>query len=299
LARQKINKTESTKRSKEMKKVIVAASMALAILLSTAITAKAEETTPGIGFESGRHTTVSQAPEIPAEEAAPEIGFEITTDFMSKYIWRGQNLSDDYVFQPCTSLSYGSITAGIWGNWDMTSINDNDKQFSELDYSIDYSNSIPGIEGLGFSVGAIYYDFPSTDIEATTELYWGLNLDTFLSPAVTVYHDIDEADGTYVSFSVGHTIDEIAKIGDTSIAMEIGASVGWGNSSYDEYYWGVDSAKVNDYAVSLAFPMDIVGWTFTPSVRYSAIASSDLRETDAYSTDSDYVYTGLSLSKAF
>ena len=230
---------------------------------------------------------------------AAKIGVEITADFYSKYIWRGQNLSDDYVFQPCTSLSYGSITACIWGNWDMTSINDNDKQISELDYSIDYSNPVPGIDGLSYSVGAIYYDFPGTAVPSTTELYFGLGLDVFLSPAIKVYRDVDEVDGTYVNFSVGHTVEEIAKIGDTPIAMVTGASIGWGDSSYDKYYWGVDSDKLNDIALSVAFPMEIGGWTFKPSVNYVSIVSSDLREADTYRPESDYFFTGLSLSKAF
>lgn len=280
-----------------MKKCL-ATMVILAVLALISARAAAIEEPTGTGFESGRHTDIDQASEVAAEDSTG-IGFEITTDFYSKYIWRGQNLSDDYVFQPCTSLSYNSFTVGIWGNWDITSINDNDKQVSELDYSIDYSNSVPGIEGLNYSVGAIYYDFPGTDVASTTEVYGGLGLDIFLSPTITVYQDIDEADGTYVSFSVEHIIEEIAKIGDMPIAMVTGASIGWGNSSYDEYYWGVDSDKLNDLALSVAFPMEIGGWTFTPSVNYVSIVSSTLRETDAYRPESDYLFTGLSLSKAF
>ena len=280
-----------------MKKCLAVAAV-LAVLASVSVRAADAEEPTGTGFESGRHTDIDQASEVAADEAT-KIGFEITTDFYSKYIWRGQNLSDDYVFQPCTSLSYGSITAGIWGNWDMTSINDNDKQISELDYSIDYSDSVPGIEGLNYLVGAIYYNCIGTDAPSTTEVYGGLGLDIFLSPTITIYCDVDEADGAYVAFSVEHTVEEIAQIGDTSIAMETGASIGWGDSSYDEYYWGVDSDKLNDLTLSVAFPMEIVGWTFTPSVNYVSIISSDLRETDAYRPESDYLFTGLSLSKAF
>ncbi len=52
--------------------------------------------------------------------AENEIGFELTTDYSGKYIWRGQNLSDDPVFQPGISATYGNFTAGIWGNLDLT-----------------------------------------------------------------------------------------------------------------------------------------------------------------------------------
>ena len=103
--------------------------------------------------------------------AEETLEFEVTTDFMGKYIWRGQNLSDDPVFQPGLSVSYGNLTAGIWGNMDLTNINGNSGDFSEMDYSLDYSSTFLGIEGVGYSVGVIYYDFPGTTTKDTTEVY--------------------------------------------------------------------------------------------------------------------------------
>ena len=131
--------------------------------------------------------------------AEDKVEFEFTSDFNGKYIWRGQNLVDDPVFQPGLSASYQGLTASIWGNLDLTNVNGNSGDFSEIDYTIDYSNKIPDSEIVGFSVGAIYYDFPGTAAPGTTELYGGLSLDTFLSPSVTFYRDIDEADGLYIS----------------------------------------------------------------------------------------------------
>lgn len=53
----------------------------------------------------------SFAQAVRAEQA---IGLELTADFYSKYIWRGQNLNDDYAFQPGAAITYGSLTAAIW-----------------------------------------------------------------------------------------------------------------------------------------------------------------------------------------
>jgi hypothetical protein len=102
-----------------------------------------------------------------------EVDFEITADFFSKYIWRGQNLNDDPVFQSGFSASYRGLTAAIWGNMDLTNINGNSGDFSELDYCLDYSSEVPGIKGVGYSIGAAYYTFPGTTTKDTTELYWG------------------------------------------------------------------------------------------------------------------------------
>jgi hypothetical protein len=231
--------------------------------------------------------------------AEDKIDFEITADFFSKYIWRGQNLDDDYVFQTGISAGYGGLTAAVWGNLELTNINENSGEFTEWDYSLDYSGDVPGVKGIGYSVGVINYHFPGV-VGDTTEIYGGLNFDLPLSPSITFYYDVDQVDGTYISFAVGHSIEKIAELGpDMPIGMEIGASLGWGNSSYNKYYWGTDSGKLNDLAFSVSFPVEIAGWTLSPSLNYVTLISSDIRNTDAFRTESDYFFTGISLSKSF
>jgi hypothetical protein len=232
--------------------------------------------------------------------AEGDLGFEFTSDFNGKYIWRGQNLDDDPVFQPGLSASYKGLTAAIWGNLELTNINGNSGDFSELDYSIDYSSNLPDAEDVGFSIGAIYYDFPGTTVPSTTELYWGFSLDTTLSPSITFYHDIDEADGLYISAGIGHSIEKIFEIGPESpVAMELGASYGWGDSSYNKYYWGLNDSKANDLTLSASFPFEVGGWTVNPSINYVALVSSGIRKTDAYGTDDDLFFVGIGLSKGF
>ena len=153
---------------------------------------------------------------------------------------------------------------------------------------------------MGYSVGVIYYDFPGTTVKDTTELYWGLNFDLPLSPSITVYHDVDEAEGSYVSLAFGHSIERIAELGpDIPIGMEIGTSLGWGSGSYNKYYWGTEQSKLQDLMFSLAFPMEIAGWSLTPSLNYVTLVSDDIRDTDVYGTDSDFFFAGVSLSKSF
>jgi hypothetical protein len=224
--------------------------------------------------------------------------YELTADYVGKYIWRGQNLSDDPVFQPGLSIGYGNLTAGIWGNMDLTNINGNSGDFSEMEYSLDYSNSFPGIEGVGYSVGVIYYDFPGTVTKDTTEVYWGLDFDLPLSPSITVYHDVDEAEGSYVSLAFGHSIERVGDLGpDIPVGMEIGTSLGWGSGSYNKYYWGTDQGKLQDLTFSVSFPMEIAEWTLSPSLNYITLVSDDIRDTDVYGTDSDFLFVGIGLSK--
>ncbi len=230
-------------------------------------------------------------------EGGAGIDFEITTDFFSKYVWRGQLLDVDPVFQTGLNASFKGLNAAIWGSLELTNINDNGGEFTEFDYSLDYSGDFPGINGLGYSVGVIYYDFPNTDFSGTTEVYWGFSLDVPFSPSVTVYHDVDEVEGSYVSLTFGHSIEKILDITpNLPVGMDISASLGWGSSSYNKSYWGVDSSKMQDLTLSVSFPLGPGGWTITPSLNYVTLLSGSIRDNAA---DSDIFFAGVGLSKSF
>jgi len=237
--------------------------------------------------------------------AEDEISFEFSADYFGKYIWRGQNLSDDPVFQPGISATYGNLTAGIWGNRDLTNINDRNGNFLEMDYYLDWSDDLLDIEGVSYSTGLIYYDFPGsyadgTRLPDTLEAYLGFNFDLPASPSITGYHDLDEADGTYISLGIGHSVEEILELSPgVPVAMDIGATLGWGSASYDKYYWGTNQSKINDLVLSVSFPFEIEGLTITPSVNYVTLLSDDMRDTDVYGTASDFFFVGIGLTKKF
>ena len=83
--------------------------------------------------------------------------------------------------------------------------------------------------------------------------------------------------------------------------MEIGASIGWGSKSYNKGYWGdvYDNSGLNYLAVGVAFPIGLGNWTFTPSINYVTLLDNDAKDSDAYSTSSDYFFTALSFSTSF
>ncbi|KJJ84543.1 secreted protein, partial [Candidatus Omnitrophus magneticus] len=55
------------------------------------------------------------------QEWAPNIS--AGTAFLTKYIWRGQNVGNDPVMQPDATISKWGLSASIWGNYD-TGVND-------------------------------------------------------------------------------------------------------------------------------------------------------------------------------
>jgi hypothetical protein len=122
-----------------------------------------------------------------------------------------------------------------------------------------------------------------------------------LSPAIKVYHGLGNENGTYVNFGIGHTFEKIVKWSeDCYCGLQWGASIGWGNGTYNKDYWGVDSSKLNDLAFTLALPVCFPGgWTVRPSLNYVTLVDGAIRNSDVYARSSDYLFTGVSISKSF
>ncbi|NLZ04017.1 MAG: hypothetical protein GXY19_02465 [Phycisphaerae bacterium] len=229
--------------------------------------------------------------------AEGDVTVGVGADLFSKYVWRGQNLVDDWVFQPSVSAGYKGLTGSIWGNLDLTGDFVDDGEFNEVDYAIDYSNDFPGQETLGYSVGVIYYDFPNTPWEATSEFYGGLSVDAPLRPAVKWFYDFDEADGSYLLFSIGHTVEKIASWREgRSCVLVLSASLGYGTDNYDEFYFGVDDAALNDVTLSAGVPFTFGSLTVKPSVAYSMMIDDDIRRATG---ESDSLWAGVGLSYSF
>jgi len=235
-----------------------------------------------------------------AEEQVVKFG--LSADYFSKYIWRGQNVDNSSVLQPTISASAYGFTGSFWGNIDLTNKSktapDNAWEFSEYDWTLDYTNTIPGIDWLSGSVGAIYYQFPNTHFNSTTEIYTGLSLPKVpLTPSFKVYRDVDQIDGSYFQFGIGHTLEKIYVVNEKCYCgLQLGASYGWGNAAYNNGYFGVNSGQSNDLTLSAALCTQVYTWMIKPSINYSTMLSNSIREV----TDkSDNLWVGLGISTSF
>ena len=142
------------------------------------------------------------------------ITYGFSTDYFSKYIWRGQNIDNSSVLQPTISASAYGFTGSIWGNLDMTNKSktapDNAGEFSEYDLTLDYTTSIPDFNWVSWSVGTIYYQFPNQVFNPTTEIYGGFSLTQVpLTPTFKWFRDVQEINGSYFQYSIGQTFDKV------------------------------------------------------------------------------------------
>lgn len=235
--------------------------------------------------------------------AEDKVNVGVTTDVFSKYVWRGQNVVDDWVAQPGVSVGYKGFTGSVWGNLCLTDEVDAAGEFTEFDYALDYTAAVPGLDKLNFSVGTIYYRFPNQIYEPTLEVYGGLSLAVPLSPAVKVFYDVadnidqDGIEGSYVQFSVGHTIEKLKSWTEECYCnLQMGASVGYGTDGYNKGYFGVDQGALNDLTLTVGLPICFGKLTIKPSIGYSMMIDDDIR---AATGKSDNLWGGIGAAYNF
>ena len=224
----------------------------------------------------------------------PAVDLDVT--FNSKYVWRGMLLVDDWVVQPSLNLGLGGFTFNLWGNYEPTDQTGHEKEFTELDLTLEYAFEAGKFS---FPVGVIHYLFPNTSALATTELYAGVAYDWLISPSLTVYHDLDQAaGGTYLNLAAAYSYQVPGLPSGVSLGVELSASLAYATSDYLQAYFGVDKAAWSDWSLGLALPLGVLDGrlTFTPAVSYSDLVDSELRDT---TPDHGNLVFGLSATMSF
>jgi hypothetical protein len=227
-----------------------------------------------------------------AEEEVPSADASVA--FLSKYVWRGFELSDDsLVIQPSLTASYKGFSANLWGNLDTKYFQTEAHNWSETDWTLSYDGAY---EKLGYGVGWIYYaleDVADKNIRTndTQEFYGTVSYDVLLAPTFTFYYDISDFKGLwYANLGFSHTFMIAEKYG-----LDLGLAFGYldDNADYSEFQDGLLSA-------SMSFPIGEY-IAITPEIYWSfalSSKSSDLIETGPSNKD-NFVYGGVSASFSF
>ncbi|MBU1692957.1 MAG: MipA/OmpV family protein [Verrucomicrobia bacterium] len=247
---------------------------------------------------------------------AAEAGLDLVVN--SHYVWRGQVLNDEPVFQPSVTVSKGGFSFNWWGNLNLTDkITGDAFEFSEHDVGISYARPCP-LTGAEVTLGLVNYDFPNTAVdpnavgaealtENTHEVYLSYSLtEVPLAPTLLVSYDFNEVEDFYANLAVSHSFDLAEKL-----TLDLGASLGFGGKDYNDFYFSFepeegeaivnDSAALNDANVS-------VGLTYAFSetlslggaLQYAALLDSDIEKgAEAIYGEKDVVYGGVTLSQSF
>lgn len=234
----------------------------------------------------------------------PEVTAEVA--LVSAYVWRGQVYNNDLVIQPQLTIAQAGVSFNIWGNYDLgKNIAGIDYDFSEIDLSLAYTLPI-NLDDVTFDIGIIGYNYPAngpgaTGINKTTTELFGtatlLSLQDYVIPSVTLFGDIDEANGTYILFDIVAPY-EVSDV----LAVEGGFSAGWGNTSYNDYYWGGGKDKgFNDFNLYGSASYEIMeNLTASANLTFTWLSGGSIREAASgiYEDDSK-VWGGLNLAYDF
>ena len=226
-----------------------------------------------------------------------ELEFSATTDFYSKYIWRGFRLDDDYVLQPGFSLSGYGFEVNVWGSFDTDQ--DDALGSDEVDTTLSYSHDFEGLSLFGLdlstvsaSAGHVYYDFPSAGT-FSKEVFLGVAYDTLLAPSITWYHDYSRESqggghGDYVVLDLGHSLTLNEEYG---ITLDLSGHVGMNH----RLFIAGDGGDVA-FGAGITLPLT-ESLTLSPSLNYS-VPFGDL-EDSADGNQDDEFYWGVGVSCSF
>lgn len=218
-------------------------------------------------------------------------------DVYNKYVWRGIIANPEAVLQTDLSASLFGFGLGFWGNVDLTDVNDASWKYTEINYKLEYGLSLPLIN---LGAGLVYYDFPNTQVNSTTEFFISAEANVLLSPHIAYAYDFDEVDGGY--FQLGATY---ASALSPSVGLEVAADLGVGSQGWHQYYFSLGGGTatgtdVTDFIFAIRAPIKpIILLTITPSVAYSTLMSKAKTSYEAAGVDYDSFIFGLSASASF
>lgn len=245
---------------------------------------------------SAATTVLAEDAEKPSADASVSI--------LSKYVWRGYELSNDsIVIQPSITASYMGFGFNLWGNLDteqdMDLFGNDDVNWNETDMTFSYDNSMGMVS---YSLGYIYYALDAAD--DTQEIYAGISLDTILAPTLTIYRDFAKYPGWYATLGISHSF----QLTDT-IALDAGAHVSYLSADDEDTLADPDDpsdaySDFHDGQISLSISIPVTDYlSVTPELYYSfplSSAASDIIEAGSASGDDDsFIYGGITLSMSF
>jgi hypothetical protein len=243
-------------------------------------------TTTVIGLVAAALIFIAATNTVQAED---ETSAEASVDILSKYVWRGYELSkDSLVIQPSMTMSYNGFALNLWGNFDTDYYFTDSSTWNETDITLSYDSSY---EKLSYEAGWVYYALDD-GIDDTQEIYAILSYDVFLSPSLEFYYDIDDFSGTwYAALGISHTF-EIAE----KYELELGFQAGYvDEEGYSAFHDGLAS-------VSMTFPLNDYVY-ITPALHWSFPLTNQASEqikTYSFNGDDDsFVYGGITVNSEF
>lgn len=246
----------------------------------------------------------SAAPAVKEESPDTGISFDATLDLYSAYVWRGEVINDEPVWQPGATVSYsmgeyGTLSGNVWANFNATGNLDHDHfcGMDELDYTASYAVDVGPVS---LSAGHIWYTFPSisdtTYAHSTREVFAtaAYNND-IVTPFVKGYYDYEsDIEGFYGNVGLTKSVDitdQFSVGGETSLGMA--------DDNYMDFAFGSNDSGFVDFNAALFCSYAITdNLSIGARIAWMSLLDSDARDAQTYS-DNDMVWGGINLAASF
>ncbi len=243
-------------------------------------------------------------PEIPA--APPKVTGSVSVSVMSDFVARGRKLGGEPAIQPSLTLNYEGFSFNFWQN------NDTDDDWrgkgsgghaTESDITVTYFKSF---DKLGVVVGALY--IAGHGFADTTRWIAGLSYDTVLHPAITVYHDPDEGDGTFYVASISQPLpitEDISVNLSAQVSYDDGdayAGVDKDGKTIHDFHYGQVSASTSFQPFKNMNVPALTNFFISPNINYSFPLSSkgeEVIENTSINGKSSILYGGVTAGVSF
>lgn len=246
--------------------------------------------------------------ELESTEKAIPLSAEVSVDFLSSYIWRGQIQADAAVWQPGVTLGldlgdFGGLSANVWSSFRLTNRRDDTPVRrmgnQEVDYTVSYAKSLGDVD---LEVGHIWYTYPNDGNDGNTEeVYLSAAYNNpIVTPTAAVYWDYRDNDDDglfYGTLGLAHEF-ELCE----GLTLTPSASVGLGTDAYmraciDD----VDKTAFLDQTTGVALAYAVTDWmSVGAQVNYTWIVDRDSRRAGYMGDDKNQcVWGGVNVTFAF
>lgn len=227
----------------------------------------------------------ADAADAPEAEEASAISATVSGEFLSAYLWKGQILNKDWVFQPdfFLSLPY-NLSFELWATMDLT---DSDTscypgtkgKWSEIDLALYYNLLSTG--GWSLDVAGVYMTYPQDEPTEDYDLQVALSKEiaftdsVSLTPALTFRHRLSNHDDWNLTAAIAPSW----KICD-DLSLGVDCQIGYGGSYFISHSYGSKDESAFTHAQAIAKLCYSVTPKFSVGIEggYSTIIDSDLRD---------------------
>jgi len=239
------------------------------------------------------------------EIGSQEVAITVTDNYVSRYIWRGQDLygENDGAHQPSLDIAFPKLLSGIdvslniWGSFPLNSGHENGE---ELDYTLTFSRDMFD-ETANISAGYTYFDYPNTGSTADVSELWisaVLNKLPFLPIDVSlsgfIGYDLQTKSGgpdEGIYFSWG--FDTELPLPQSSLFQEgqtlaLGI-VNWGNDGVAD----LEPSSFYATEISLSTSYEFAGFSISPNLHYTINYEEQINDGD------EELWGGIEVGYAF